>query len=123
MSDEKPTRNEPWRTQAPDYMVAAIDSICDARDDIRAMHAELSSHKQSLSEREERISDREAVLEDKERSLLAAVTDMKEFANKIYGPDSEMEKLRGEVAGRFENVESSVRLLERRVVDLEKKSA
>ena len=130
MPDDK-TRNEPWRAQMPDYMVAAIDSICEARDEIRAMQAELSKGQQELNNKEQIIGDRE-------RSLLNAIDDMREFANRIYGPDSELTKINTKLGSiesasaaretaikdsftrRFEQVETRVRQLEDRVGDLEK---
>lgn len=96
MPDDK-SRNEPWRKQVPDYMVAAIDSICDARDDIRSMQAELSKSKQELGYKEQIIGDRE-------QALLSAIDDMKEFASRLYGPDSELTKINQKLSG----IESSL---------------
>lgn len=141
--DKKP--NEAWRTQVPDFMIAAIDNICDTRDEIRKVH-------EALTLRTMELNDREQMIRDREKAIVDAAADMKAFANRIYGPDSELTKINQKLGGieaasvtrdaryarqfqeisdnqtrmkdsfvnRFEQVESRVRRLEERTDSLEK---
>jgi len=80
MSETKTSvRDEPWFKNVPEYMGEAIVLITETRDEARMMLA--------------RLQDRKEVLDDRETALMSAIKDMKEFANLLYGPDSELTKI------------------------------
>jgi hypothetical protein len=119
-------------------MVAAIDSICDARDEIRCVFEAITRSTRALDDREEIVLDRE-------KAITGAAEDMKAFINRIYGPDSELTKISEKLGAiesaagardsrymrqfqdisdrlneRFDLIESRVRQIEERVLGLEK---
>ncbi len=80
MSETKPSlRDEPWFKNVPEYMGEAIVLITETRDEARMLLALLQ--------------DREQVLGDRETALMSAIKDMKDFANQLYGPNSELTKI------------------------------
>jgi len=80
-------------------MVLIIKKIMGAEDAIREMMAELSSRAVDLNQREQLIEDRERLFEDRQQAFLGAAHGMKEFANRIYGPDSELSKINQKLGG------------------------
>ena len=76
---KKSVRDEPWFKNVPEYMGEAIVLITETRDEARMILA--------------RLLEREQVLGDREGALIAAIKDMKDFANQLYGPESELSKI------------------------------
>lgn len=92
MSEQKRNvREEEWAKHAPDYLVEAIVTICEARDENR----ELLNR---INQREAELSGREQIFKDQMQSFTAAVNDMREFANRLYGPESELSKINKRLA-------------------------
>jgi uncharacterized protein (DUF3084 family) len=79
------------KSGAPDYMVLIITEVTSAKDAIRAMQSELSSRALDLKHREQN-------LEDREDAFVKAAKDMTEFANRIYGPTSELTQIHSKLA-------------------------
>lgn len=80
MTDTKTSiRDEPWFKNVPEYMGEAIVLITENRDETRMLLA--------------RLQDREQILVDRETALMSAIKDMKDFANLLYGPESELTKI------------------------------
>jgi uncharacterized protein (DUF3084 family) len=84
---------------APDYMVLIISKIMGAEDAVREMMAELSARAVDLNKRELLIENREQLLEDRQQAFLNAAKDMKDFAARLYGPDSELSKINQKLGG------------------------
>lgn len=87
MSEQKRSvRDEPWAANAPDYMVAAIDLLVETRDEARQLLTK-------LNEREADLRNQAQVLEEQKQAFGKSLVDMREFANSLYGPDSELTKI------------------------------
>jgi c-di-GMP-binding flagellar brake protein YcgR len=78
---------------APDYMVLIISKIMGAEDAVREMMAALSARSVELHQREQVLEHGEQMLADRQQAFVDAANDMKAFATKIYGPDSELTKI------------------------------
>lgn len=98
---------------APDYMVLIITEVTGAKNEIRAMMAELNTRAVDVKQREEAVSEREQVLQDQQAAFVNAAGDMKEFVGRIYGPDSELTKINQKLGG----IESAGAARDRRYVD------
>lgn len=91
MSDPKDLRNEPWAQHIPPYLVEVIAQVSDAKDEIlKAMTL--------INERTADLRNREQLLLAREESFVNAAADLKEFANRVYGPDSELTKIHAKLA-------------------------
>ena len=118
--DRTNVREQEWAKHAPDFMVAAIEQVVGARDDIREMLGR-------LNEREANLTQREQVVGERENAITKAADDMKQFANQIYGPDSELAKvnLRLEelpsIKGRLDSHDRDLSELKSRVTTLEQR--
>lgn len=108
-------RDQEWTKNAPDFMVAAIEQVVGARDDIREMLGR-------LNQLESNVRNQQQVITDRESAVIKAVTDLKTFANQIMGPDSELQKLSRRL-DKLPAVEQRLGDLETRVLELEKKTA
>ena len=83
-------------------MVVAIDTVLGARDDIRAMMAQLNAKSVDLHEKQQ-------MMEDREESFMKAVHDLQEFANRFYGPDSELAQFQSKITRIEERLDGVVR--------------
>lgn len=93
MSDKQAILNALKAAGAPDYMVLIITEVVGTKDEIRAMMAELNTRSVDVRQREQVVAEREQVLKEQQQAFMDAAKDMKEFANRIYGPDSELTKI------------------------------
>jgi len=99
--ENRDVRKEPWAKNAPDYMVEAIAAIVETRDDCRQLLGELNA-------RDAEHRSRVRLLEEQRAAFQAAVADLKEYADKLYGPDSEvtaLHKALGDLARRVDDLE------------------
>ncbi len=100
MSDEKLAIDAALKAAgAPDYMVLIIGKIMGAEDAIREMMAKLSAEAVELKQRERAIEEAEMMLADRQEAFVEASRDMKEFVNRIYGPDSELTRINARLGG------------------------
>ncbi len=93
MSDTQDVHEALKAAGAPDYMVLIISKIMGAEDAVREMMAALSARSVELHQREQAIENREQMLEERQLAFVSAANDMKAFAARIYGPDSELTKI------------------------------
>ena len=93
MSDKQSIDEALKAAGAPDYMVLIIQKIMGAEDAVREMMAELSSRSVDIHRREEILETREVLFEERRQAFIHAVEDMKRFANRLYGPDSELSQI------------------------------
>lgn len=130
-------RAEPWFKNVPDWMGEVVVRITVAKDAATKLLAKLDERQQAQDRRDELQEQRDQKLRDREDALLRAVEDMKQFANRIYGPDSELTKIHQKLgalesagiardkryADRFETIDANqTRIkddMERRVTKLE----
>lgn len=100
MTDHKKTnvRDEPWFKNVPEYMGEVVVLITDAKDAAQALMAKLDDREGRLDNREAELSNLAVVLDDRGTALLLAVDDMKAFANKLYGPESELTRIHQKLA-------------------------
>lgn len=100
MSDKEDIHDALKAAGAPDYMVLIITKIMGAEDANREMLAalntrtvELNQRERSLEGREQAVLDAARVITEREQAVVNAAKDMKEFASRLYGPDSELTKI------------------------------
>ena len=128
MSASKEIREQAWAKNAPDYFVEGVCVMVDARDDMRAMVAQLNERYASMTRWYERLEHREQVLDERENSLRNAMDNMTAFVNQTYGPDSEIAKLNrrldraDETSRRVDSHATKLSDLEGRVTALERKT-
>lgn len=113
MSEKKDISAALKAAGAPDYMVLIITEVVGAKDEIRAMMAELNTRSVDVRQREDAVLQREEVLRDQQQAFVSAAEDMKAFANRIYGPDSELTKINQKLGG----IESAGAIRDRRYAD------
>lgn len=123
MSDKQSIQDALRQAGAPDYMVLIITKIVSAEDAIREMQATLSS--ESVSQRQS-----QQVLDERQAAFLKAAQDMTDFANRLYGPESELSKvnqkletLESTASTRDNQIEKLVRGIEDRVTKLEQRKS
>lgn len=92
-SKSEAIRNEPWFKQAPEWLGEVIVQLTANREGNLAMEKRLEAMIKDLGDVTARLANRETVLADKEKSLLAAVADLREFANTLYGPGSALQQI------------------------------
>lgn len=85
-------QGEPWFKNVPDYMGEVVVLITEAK----LLGTELMKR---LDERESSLNDRVEVQGEKEIAFVSAVTDMRGYVEKIYGPDSVLSRIEGKIAG------------------------
>jgi len=101
---------------APDYMVLIITKIVSAEDAIREMQASLSKRSVELHQNEEMFAERQA-------AFVAAAKDMTDFANRLYGPGSELSQINHKLDSiELANV-NRYNALAARVADLESRKS
>ena len=93
MSDKQSIDEALKAAGAPDYMVLIIQKIMGAEDAVREMMAELSSRSVDIHRREEILESREVLFEERRQAFIHAAEDMKRFANRLYGPESELSQI------------------------------
>jgi len=104
MSDEKQDISAALKASgAPDYMVLIISKIMGAEDAIREMSAKLSAEAVEIKHRQQAVESAELALAERQAAFVQAAEDMKDFANRIYGPDSELTKINQ----RLDSIESA----------------
>lgn len=86
-------RNEPWAANAPEWLIEVIAQITENREENQKVLAVATELMQRLEQMEQRLSNGSAVLQGKEEALVKAVTDLKDFANTIYGPESAVSQI------------------------------
>lgn len=86
MSDKEDIREALKKAGAPDYMVLIISKIMGAEDANREMLAALNARTVELNQRER-------IIEDREQAVINAAKDMRQFAEQLYGPSSELTKI------------------------------
>ena len=99
MSDKQTILDALKVAGAPDYMVLIITEVVGAKDEIRAVMAELNTRAIDVRQREDAVQQREQVLQDQQQAFMSAVEDLKTFVNRIYGPDSELTKINQRLGG------------------------
>lgn len=100
MSDEKQDIDAALKAAgAPDYMVLIITKIMGAEDAIREMMAKLSAEAVEIKQRRQEVENAEQILAERQEAFVSAAKDMNGFANRIYGPDSELTKINQRLAG------------------------
>lgn len=113
MSDKSDINEALKAAGAPDYMVLIINKIMGAEDAVREMMAELSSRSVDIHLREQAIENREVLFEERQQAFVNAVEDMKRFAARLYGPDSELTQINKKLGG----IEASGTNRDRRYAD------
>ena len=93
MSDKQSIDEALKAAGVPDYMVLVINKIMGAEDAIREMMAALSARSVDIHHREQVLESREVLFEERQKAFGHAVEDMKQFASRLYGPDSELSKI------------------------------
>lgn len=99
MSEKKDISAALKAAGAPDYMLLIITEVVGAKDEIRAMMAALNARSVDVRQREDAVLQREELLRDQQQAFVSAAEDMKAFANRIYGPDSELTKINQKLGG------------------------
>jgi peptidoglycan hydrolase CwlO-like protein len=93
VSDRERVRDQPWAKNIPDYMLEAIANVSDARHDILDALKAINRINADLVKFNTDLRDREQLIKDREDSVVNTASDLSAFANKIYGPDSELTKI------------------------------
>lgn len=113
MSDKSDINAALKAAGAPDYMVLIISKIMGAEDANREMMAMLSAQAVDLNQREVLIQNHEQVIREREQAFVDAARDMMDFANRLYGPDSELTKINQ----KLEAIESAGQQRDKRYTD------
>ncbi len=91
-------RDEPWFKNVPDYMGEVVVLLTEQKELAQEMMVKLDAREERLDAREAELSSLAVVLGDRGDALLNAVNDMKSFANKLYGPESELTRIHQKLA-------------------------
>lgn len=103
MSDKSDVHDALKAAGAPDYMVLIISKIMGAEDAVREMMAKLNEQAVDLKQREQAMQNHEQMLHEREKAFVDASRDMMDFANRLYGPDSELTKINA----KLESIETA----------------
>lgn len=120
MSETKDVRDEPWFKNVPEWMGEVVVRITEARDAATSLMRELSA-------RDDAITNREDIAAEKEQALASAISNVTDFANKLYGPESAIAQInskldsierritddRSKMDERFTGIERRLDVLER----------
>ena len=94
----KSVREEDWFKNVPEYMGEIVVRITEAKDAAQDLMVKLDEREGRLDNREAELSNLATVLDDRGNALLSAVSDMKAFANQLYGPESELTRIHEKLA-------------------------
>jgi hypothetical protein len=99
VSDKQDIQEALKAAGAPDYMVLIITKIMGAEDAAREMMAKLSAEYVEVRQREQAVLNSERLLAERQQAFMDAAEDMKNFVNRIYGPDSELTRISQKLGG------------------------
>lgn len=115
MSEQQRILDALKQAGAPDYMVIIITEIVGAKDAIREAQSAISVRTLDQQQQAQLLDERYA-------AFLKAAKDMTDFANRLYGPESELSQVNEKLAAaasRDNALEKLVSALDERVTVLE----